>query len=242
MKDMKHTQTIDLFIKLKNTPDENEKSSIRDNIISSNINLVIFAARKYSFFVRRKIPLTDLIQVGIIGLIKAVDRFNVDLGYKFSTYASYWIFNEITNTIDRQIGIVKIPDYVFERMDKMRKIMKENKKQDDIFLPETSYVSLNTYALGDDREMIELIYDKDLSPYDEVEYFETRDVINNELSRCLTYEEQLVVRKVFGLDEEKYTLAECGRELGCTKQNIMHILKRAMNKLRKSKKMRELYD
>ncbi len=236
---------------------ESYSEKVRDlkaRFIKANLRLVLVFTRRY---LGRGLPLPDLIQEGNIGLMKAVDRFDHTLGYKFSTYASWWINQGMSRAIFDQTGTINVPVYVLEQAAKVHKasfmLSNENNRTP---LPEEisrkSGISLegvkralesSKYAVSLDRSIIreekttlmELISDKNSSTADSIIAGTNLSEKLKEALSTLSPREEQIVRMRFGIGyETEHTLDQVGRQFNLTRERIRQIEKRALEKLEDS--------
>lgn len=228
----------------------------KKQLIQANLKLVITIARKAIHM--SKIPMIDLIQEGNLGLMVAVEKFNWKLGYKFSTYASWWIKQSMFKAISEQSHCMKIPVYIQETLSKFSKIKSEMEKQyncqvktEDVAkkmdIPADKIDSfLSAYAKTisieggfeheNDKEMnvSDILEDEKSCVYSIVEFEHLKKDIETVVS-TLKSREQDVVRMRYGLgDFAKRTLEEIGNIYGVTKECIRQTELRALNKMRAS--------
>lgn len=226
----------------------------KNRLIKSHLRLVVTIAKKAIHM--SHLPLTDLIQEGNLGLMVAADKFNYKLGYKFATYASWWIKQAMFKAISEQSHCMKIPVYIQETLSRFSKIKREmeaetnsNVKTEDVakrmnISADKIDTFLNAYSKtvsiesglenSDGREMnvSDIIEDERASATEEVEFENLRTDILNVIS-TLKEREQEVVRMRFGLgDTEKRTLEEIGNIYGVTKECIRQTELRALKKMR----------
>lgn len=236
----------------------------KQELIKANLKLVITIARKVIH--TSKLPMVDLIQEGNIGLIVAVDKFNWKFGYRFATYASWWIKQAMFKAISEQSHCVKIPVYIQETLSKYSKVKSEMEKEG---LKEVRNIDvakkmnmdadkidnyLNAYkktlSLEGDYEMqngsevklIDIIEDKKSSVQAEIEYESMKkDVVK--MLNGLKDREQKVITMRFGLNGvEKQTLEEIGKLYGVTKECIRQTESRALSKLKNNYSLSLLLD
>ena len=226
----------------------------KEKLTKANLKLVVIIARKVIH--TSKLPMTDLIQEGNIGLMVAIDKFNWKFGYRFATYASWWIKQAMFKAISEQSHSVKIPVYIQETLSKYSKIKSEMEKecQKEISIDEvakkmkTDSGKINNYlnaykktlSLEGDYEMqngsevklIDIIEDKKSSISKEIESESLKKDIML-LLKNLKEREQKVITMRFGIGgKEKQTLEEIGKIYGVTKECIRQTEARALNKLK----------
>lgn len=228
----------------------------KKQLIQANLKLVITIARKAIHM--SKIPMIDLIQEGNLGLMVAVEKFNWKLGYKFSTYASWWIKQSMFKAISEQSHCMKIPVYIQETLSKFSKIKSEMEKQyncqvktEDVAkkmdMPADkidSFLSAYSKTISieggfdheNDKEMnvADILEDEKSCVYSIVEFEHLKKDIETIVSTLKT-REQDVVKMRYGLgDFAKRTLEEIGNIYGVTKECIRQTELRALNKMRTS--------
>jgi RNA polymerase primary sigma factor len=237
----------------------------KDDLAKANLRLVVNLAKKY---INRGLHFLDLISEGNIGLMKAVEKFEFERGYKFSTYATWWIKQAITRAIADQSRTIRVPVHMVETLNKINKIRRtfvqehgreptyaelakdlnlDEKKIKNIIKISKEPVSLET-PVGDGEDA----YIKDFIP-NENDFSPSDTVVNNDLKervrevlKTLTPREEKVLKMRFGIDvASEHTLEEVGKDFSVTRERIRQIEVKALRKLRhpsRSKRLKSFFD
>ncbi|HET6516092.1 MAG TPA: sigma-70 family RNA polymerase sigma factor [Thermodesulfovibrionales bacterium] len=231
----------------------------KNELITRNLRLVVNIAKNY---VGRGLPLLDLIQEGNIGLMKAVDKFKYEKGFKFSTYATWWIRQAITRALIDQTKTIRVPVHMMEFYNRVTKASREltqqlgrepsneeiaqklvvpTRKVEEVFRAIQDPIALQTPVGDEDTELEDFIGDKNSpSPYSDTERIEISEHIQRVL-RTLTAKEEKVIRMRFGIGADRdHTLEEVGRYLSITRERVRQIEAKALRKLKHPSRLRAL--
>src|SRR5208282_3415385 len=247
----------DLWLKISKA--KHLDTEAKNELITRNLRLVVNIAKNY---VGRGLPLLDLIQEGNIGLMKAVDKFKYEKGFKFSTYATWWIRQAITRALIDQTKTIRVPVHMMEFYNRVTKASRELTQQlgreptneeiakklvvpvrkvEEVFRAIQDPIALQTPIGDEDTELEDFIGDKTSpSPYSDAERIETSEQIQRVL-RTLTPKEETVIRMRFGIGVDRdHTLEEVGRYLSITRERVRQIEAKALRKLKHPSRLRAL--
>ena len=244
----------------------NGDENARQTMITSNLRLVVKVAKTY---IGRSSNLSflDLIQEGNMGLMRATEKFDAEKGFRFSTYATYWIKQAISKAIIDQSRAVRLPAHIINELNKFNKAIRDLSQQygrtpSDKELAEYLNVSVKkiseyytiskepcsldvTIDEDEDTAMIDLIADENATKFMDIDDLSIRDTIYSVLN-TLSERERKIIELRFGFtDGRQHTLEEVGKELNLTKERIRQLEASALKKLRnpvRSEKLREVWE
>lgn len=233
---------------------KNGDTKAKNKLIKANLKLVVTIAKKAIHM--SNLPMIDLIQEGNLGLMVAAEKFNYKLGYKFATYASWWIKQAMFKAISEQSHCMKIPVYIQETLSRFSKLKREMERENNCQVKNEEVAKrmnipankidafLNAYTKtisiesgiennnGKEMNIADIIEDKKASATEDVEYEHLKSDILNVIS-TLKDREQAVVKMRYGIENDtKMTLEEIGNIYGVTKECIRQTELRALKKMR----------
>ncbi len=231
----------------------------KNELTTRNLRLVVNIAKNY---IGRGLSLLDLIQEGNIGLMKAVDKFKYEKGFKFSTYATWWIRQAMTRALIDQTKTIRVPVHMMEFYNRVTKASREltqelgrepsddelaeklgvpKRKVEEVFRAIQDPIALQTPVGDEDTELEDFIGDETKpSPYDDAEKTELSEQMIMIL-KTLTPKEEQVIRMRFGIGVDRdHTLEEVGRHLAITRERVRQIEAKALRKLKHPHRMKAL--
>ena len=209
---------------------KNINSKNRKKLIECNLKLVVFVAKR--FFNRSYESLTpmDLIEAGSIGLIEAIEKFDYKKGYRFSTYASYYIKKEIIKEIYNADRMIRRPYYYEE------KLTKNKENVDNILSLEEDITNLLT---EDSKPLMYFIKDDSCDIYEDISYFELKEIINDILNTLTPRQKQVLLLR-YGFDNNEFkNLEEVGKLIGISREGTRKALVKAFKKIRDNKDLKD---
>lgn len=242
------TRIIKNYLTTKDKDEFDLYLKAREKLILSNMRLVISIARKYK---TRFLELDDLIQEGVFGLMKAIDKFDVDKGFKFSTYATWWIVQAIARSITENDRVIRIPSHVYESLSKINQYKntyfqqhghnptaKQIAKHTGLKLSLVTSIEdymVDTLSLDhqyeSDSSLLDTFSDERLTPDLYTLQQSTRDYVN-QLLKSLKKNEQIILSLRYGLSGKPHTLQEIGNHLKLSRERVRQIELGALRKLK----------
>lgn len=235
----------------------------KKELVEHNLRLVVSVAKQYVN--KSRLTFLDLIQEGNLGLIKAADKFDYTLGYKFSTYATYWIKQSISRAIVEQSKTIRLPDHIVGILSKVNKFksdyyQKNNqepeidtiaaalkispKKLQSIIDNCKDTISINSTVGNDedDTTLEELIEDKNVVMPEKAAVQESTKICINQILNTLDKREKEIIEMRFGLNQTAKTLEDCSKHFGITRERVRQIENEALKKLRNPIRANKLKD
>jgi len=244
----KLTRIIKTYLTTKDSTKYPDYLKAREKLIFSNMRLVISIARKYR---TRFLELDDLIQEGVFGLMKAIDKFDVDKGFKLSTYATWWIVQAIARSIAESDRIIRIPSYIYESISKINQykntyLQQHGENPTDLQIAKHTGLKLylvssiedymvDTLSLDhsyeSDSSLLDVFPDDRLTPDLYAAQLSKNQQIEKQL-KTLKHNEQIIIKMRYGFNGKAHTLAAIGKQLKLSRERVRQIELNALKKLK----------
>jgi len=244
----KLTRIIKTYLTTKDSTKYPDYLKAREKLIFSNMRLVISIARKYR---TRFLELDDLIQEGVFGLMKAIDKFDVDKGFKLSTYATWWIVQAIARSIAESDRIIRIPSYIYESISKINQykntyLQQHGENPTDLQIAKHTGLKLylvssiedymvDTLSLDhsyeSDSSLLDVFPDNRLTPDLYAAQLSKNQQIEKQL-KTLKHNEQIIIKMRYGFNGKAHTLAAIGKQLKLSRERVRQIELNALKKLK----------
>lgn len=231
--------TVEEEVELTKRVAEGDQRAI-DKLVKSNLRFVISVAKEYQ---NQGLPLSDLISEGNLGLIKAAHKFDPTRGFRFISYAVWWVKQSIIQSLNDHSRTVRLPVNINNQISKLKKDMMAFEQEhgrivtdsdmDLSLLSHPTCSSLNEKINEDGDEVLDLIVDPNFN--DQFEFSKNQEVLKNELEKTLdvlTERERRMISMYFGLDGNPMTLEQIGDEFNLTKERVRQIKVRSLRKLK----------
>lgn len=229
-----HERQDEIFKLLKNNNiSQKEKTNLKNELISGNLRFVITIAKLYQ---NQGLDLLDLISEGNLGLIKAIDKYDIDSQNKFISYAVWWIRQSIMSALNDYSRTIRIPSNIVQEQEKNKKKSFEELSEEDVIKMDFSLpycISLSERINEEGDELIDVVQDPNEQTPDILvnNKFEIRKRIDRLLS-CLDEREKLIIEKYYGLNGTECNLDDLGEYFNCTKERIRQLKDKGIKKLR----------
>jgi RNA polymerase primary sigma factor len=249
--------------KLGKRIEEDDDEQAKEELMNCNLRLVVSVAKKY---LNQGLPFLDLIQEGNLGLMKAINKFDYKKGYKFSTYATWWIRQAIGRAISQQSRTIRVPNYMVEKMNRLvketckliQKIGREPTDEEladklDVTKQEIKTIKKNLgeptsldKKVGDSEDygfLADFVEDpKSISPEQRTEDLFLKNTIHNILETLSDREAEILKLRFSLIDGRDYTLEEISSKFDLTRERIRQIEAKALRKMRHPSRCKELED